>query len=238
MTDSDRMVYVKNCHYSAKSDNGTIKILNIPEFEVKKGELVALFGPSGSGKSTFLHVLSGLLPVSEGQVAVAGCELNKLGEVERDRFRARSVGYIFQSFNLLNGLSALENVMLGASLAGQSCSCEQATNLLSEVGLEHRMHNRPHQLSMGEQQRVAVARAIIHTPELILADEPTGSLDPKRSAEIIDLLENMVKRHGCTLITVSHDTKVVERFPKRVVFSDLNEAFIDSTTQGEVNAAA
>lgn len=239
MISQDFIVSVRNCQYSVKSGGNCTQILDIPEFKVQKGELTALFGPSGSGKSTFLHIISGLLKASGGQITVAGSELNMLGEVERDRFRARSIGYIFQSFNLLNGLSALENVMLGAALAGKNTGQDQARSLLAEVGLEHRMNNRPHQLSIGEQQRVAVARAIIHAPELILADEPTGSLDPARSMEIIDLLENMVKRHGCTLIAVSHDMNVVNRFPRKVVFADLNKAFtIPEPGKGNDNETA
>ncbi len=230
-----QLVQVADCEVTVSGPTGSVKILYIPLFEVERGERVALFGPSGSGKSTFLHVLSGLLPVTSGTVTVADSRLDLLGEVERDRFRARSIGFVFQSFNLLQGLSALENVLLAQSLSGKPPDRKIAIALLEEVGLGHRLHNLPYRLSIGEQQRVAVARAMVHAPEIVLADEPTGSLDPIMAKEIMTLLDRMSADRGCTLIVVTHDQTMEGFFPRRVVFGDLNRAFrVDSKagTQG------
>lgn len=219
------VVRVQALRYSVSGPDGPVEIIDIPGFSVESGDRVVLHGPSGCGKTTFLHLLSGLLVPGSGELEVAGERLDRLSERLRDAFRARHVGYVFQSFNLLPALSALENVLLPMSLAGVPADRGYAESLLAEVDLKHRLHHRPAQLSIGEQQRVAVARALAVKPSLLLADEPTGSLDERRSTEIMTLLEGAVSRHGCALIAVSHDPAVMSRFPRRVEFAGLNQAY-------------
>ena len=219
------VVHFRECRYSVAGPQGPLEILHIPAFEVASGERVVLHGPSGSGKTTLLHLISGLLTPTTGELEVAGVRLDSLTETDRDAFRARHVGYIFQSFNLLPGLSAIENIQLGMSLSRGVADPDKARAMLAEVELTDRQHHRPDQLSIGEQQRVAVARALACEPTLLLADEPTGSLDEVRSREVMALLETASARHGCTLIAVSHDPAVVQRFPRQVLFADLNLAY-------------
>jgi putative ABC transport system ATP-binding protein len=156
---------------------------------------------------------------------VCGRDLTTLGEAERDRFRARHIGYIFQNFNLLQGYTAMENVLLGMTFSREKPDRRLAESLLAEVGLAERMKHYPSQMSIGEQQRVAVARALAKKPELILADEPTGSLDPARSADVVAGLRAACLKHGCTLLLVSHEKAVIDVFDKRVSYLDLNRAF-------------
>jgi putative ABC transport system ATP-binding protein len=220
-----RIVEVTNLKVSYALDGESLTVLDIPAWSVEAGEQIALFGPSGCGKSTLLHVVAGLLVPNHGNVSVCGRRLTEMGEAERDRFRARHVGYIFQSFNLLQGYTALENVLMGMAFSPEKPDRHLAKALLEEVGLAHRMKHYPAQMSIGEQQRVAIARALAKKPELILADEPTGSLDPTRSADIVASLLAACRKHGCSLLLVSHEKDVIEAFEKRVSFMDLNRAF-------------
>ena len=148
-----------------------------------------------------------------------------MGEAERDRFRAWHVGIIFQNFNLLQGYTALENVLLGLTFSPHPPQQAQAKELLGELGLTQRFTHYPSQLSLGEQQRVAIARALVKQPELILADEPTGSLDPRHARGVVEKLRDVCRRHGCTLIVVSHQSEVVSAFETKVAFLELNKAF-------------
>ena len=200
-------------------------VVDIPSWRVEKSEQVAITGPSGSGKSTLLHVIAGLQQPSGGSVRVCGQELTQLSESERDRFRAQSIGYIFQSFNLLQGFTALENVLLGMTFSPAKPHRRSAVDLLNEVGLGHRLNYYPSQMSIGEQQRVAIARALVIKPELILADEPTGSLDPIHTGDVVSLLRRVCREHDCTLVLVSHEQEIVAAFEKRISFLDLNQAF-------------
>jgi len=186
---------------------------------------VAIHGPSGCGKSTLLHVIAGLLAPQRGSVTVCDKQLTSLGESDLDHFRAAHIGYIFQDFNLLQGYSALENVLLGMTFSRQKADRHRAMELLQRVGLSHRMKHRPSHLSIGERQRVAIARALARKPELILADEPTGSLDPVHAREVVLLLKEACREHGCSLIVVSHDPGVVSAFDASVSFLELNRAF-------------
>jgi len=195
------------------------KVLDIPEYQLDQGAQTAISGPSGSGKSTFLNIIAGLLKPDSGSVNVCGENLTDLREADRDHFRAEHIGYIFQNFNLLQGYTALENVLLGMTFSSAETDREKAAAILEIVGLGHRMKNFPSGLSIGEQQRVAIARALIKKPELILADEPTGSL------EIIGLLRQTCQDYNCTLILVSHEEKVVCDFEYQIEFLDLNRAF-------------
>lgn len=202
--------------------------LDVPLWEVAEGEQVAVSGPSGSGKSTLLNVVAGLLAPSSGSVRVCGRELAGLGEAERDHFRAAHIAYIFQTFNLLQGYTALENVLLGATFASEPATRATARAFLEKVGLGHRLKNVPAQLSIGEQQRVAIARALVKRPRLILADEPTGSLDPRHAAGVIGLLRQACREFGCALIVVSHEAGVVSAFDRKIEFLSLNRALAAS----------
>ncbi|MFW6347320.1 MAG: ABC transporter ATP-binding protein [Cyclonatronaceae bacterium] len=188
------------------------EILNIPEFSLPEQTHAALRGASGSGKTTLLHCISGMRLPDEGKVMVLGTAVNQLNEARRDQFRAAHIGYIFQNFNLLDGFTALENVQLGMQFAGKfkSNQKQRAKKLLEEVGLGARLHNKPSQLSAGQQQRVCIARALANDPELLLADEPTGALDSKTSAEVIALIKNMAA--GRSLLLVSHENEVLREF--------------------------
>ncbi len=189
-------------------------VLRVDALEIAHGAAVCLVGPSGSGKSTLLNVLAGVLPVHEGEVAVASIQLRGLGETARDDFRARHVGFVFQSFHLLQSLSALENVILPLHFAGVRAgeARERARAMLERMGLAARLHGRPAELSVGEQQRVALARALAPRPQLVLADEPTASLDSDAGAEAMDLLLECVRECGATLLCVTHEREVMARF--------------------------
>jgi ABC-type lipoprotein export system ATPase subunit len=205
--------------------NSRFTAVDIPLWSLDQGAQVAIFGPSGCGKSTLLHVLAGLLAPKSGQVNVCGQDLSQLSESDLDHFRARHIGYIFQDFNLLQGYTALENVLLGMAFSRQKPDRGHARELLERVGLSHRVKHRPAELSIGERQRVAIARALARKPELILADEPTGSLDPVHAREVVKLLGEACREHGCSLLVVSHDPGVVDSFDAAVPFMELNRAF-------------
>jgi putative ABC transport system ATP-binding protein len=202
-----------------------LTILDIPSWCVDEADQIAVFGPSGSGKSTFLHTLAGLLPVSSGRLQVCGQLLEKLSEAERDRFRARHIGYIYQNFNLLQGYSAVENVLLGMTFSPRKSNAGEAERLLAEVGLSHRLGYRPSQMSFGEQQRVAVARALANRPKLLLADEPTASLHPVNKEDVLRLLKDVCEKYGCTLVLVTHEREVLSMFDNVVTFMEFNRAF-------------
>ena len=202
---------------------GSTTVLDVPRFELEAGQECALRGQSGSGKTTFLHLLAGILAPTSGSVRVAERELARLGEAERDQLRARHIGYVFQSFHLLQGFSALENVELGMAF-GAGVDRARATALLERVGLQERLHHRPAQLSVGQQQRVAVARALANQPELVLADEPTGNLDRELAGEALALLREVCAESGAALLLVSHDPHVLEGFDSVVSFAELNRA--------------
>jgi putative ABC transport system ATP-binding protein len=215
--------------------NSRFTAVDIPSWSLDKGTQVAIFGPSGCGKSTLLHVLAGLMAPKRGKVNVCGQELGQLSESDLDHFRARHIGYIFQDFNLLQGYTALENVLLGMAFSRHKPDRHHAKEVLDRVGLSHRVKHRPAELSIGERQRVAIARALARKPELILADEPTGSLDPVHAREVVNLLREACREHGCSLVVVSHDPGVVDSFDASVPFMELNRVF--STTTPAVGGA-
>lgn len=202
-----------------------LTVLDIPAWELAPGEQAAVFGPSGCGKSTLLHLLSGILPPTSGRLRVCGSDLAALDEAARDAFRARCIGYVFQGHNLLPGFSALENVLLGGSFSGRRPRREEALKLLTEMGLRERAGHLPGELSLGEQQRVAIARALIKRPPLVLADEPTASLDPRRSEQVLRMLRSACREAGSTLLVVTHDPEVLDQFERRIAFVDLNRAW-------------
>lgn len=190
---------------------GELPILSDISFNVKHGESVAIVGTSGSGKSTLLSLLAGLDTATNGEIFLDGEPLHDLDEEARAALRAAKIGFVFQSFMLVQSLTALENVMLPAELAGKSDAKEQALALLEKVGLSHRTDHYPSQLSGGEQQRVAIARAFIGTPKILFADEPSANLDSKNGKMIESLLFDLNSQHGTTLILVTHDEGLAQK---------------------------
>lgn len=204
-------------------DGSERRVVDIASFAMEPGEQVALAGGSGSGKTTLLNLIAGILRADSGSIECDGIDVAQLGEAERDRFRAERIGYVFQTFNLLQGYTALENVELGM-MFGVGVDGEYARALLERVGLGDRLHDRPRTLSVGQQQRVAVARALANKPRLVLADEPTGNLDPAAGAEALRLIREICSEHNAALLLVSHDEKVLGQFDTVHRLSDLNAA--------------
>ncbi|HVZ80423.1 MAG TPA: ABC transporter ATP-binding protein [bacterium] len=188
-------------------------VVNTHHFSLGAGDQTALAGESGSGKTTFLNLIAGILKPDEGDITLAGKPLGPLSEGERDLVRAQTLGYIFQTFNLLQGYTALENVKLGM-MFGRGVDEAYATDLLERVGLKNRLHYYPRQMSVGQQQRVAVARALANHPKLVLADEPTGHLDPVRAMESLELIRKICRENGAALLLVSHDREVLAKFDR------------------------
>ncbi len=198
-------------------------VVDVGGFEMNAGEHVALSGESGSGKTTFLHLIAGIVRPDSGSVEFEGRDLSLLGESERDRTRAMGMGYIFQTFNLLQGFTCLENVLLGMHF-GHGANRERARALLNRVGLESRLHHYPRQLSTGQQQRAAVARALAGKPKLVLADEPTGNLDHANSVEALRLIREVCGENNAALLLVSHDRDVLSRFDRVQKLGEINRA--------------
>lgn len=203
-------------------DGKLLPILNIASFSVGSGEQVALLGRSGGGKTTLLNVISGITLPDSGQVLVDGIEITRLPEAGRDRFRAQKVGIVFQTFNLLNAFTALENVLLGMSFSGNRVDRPRALDLLNEVGLGQRMHHRPNQLSVGEQQRVAVARALANRPKLLLADEPTANVDVANQQKVLQLIRDACTEHKVSLLMVTHSLEAAGQFPRVARLAEFN----------------
>jgi putative ABC transport system ATP-binding protein len=198
-------------------------VVNIKEFGLAERAQTALRGESGCGKTTLLHLIAGILKADAGVIKIAGQEMSGLPEAARDRLRARTIGYIFQVFNLLQGYTCLENVMLGMSF-GPGAERRFAEGLLQRVGLGQRLDHYPRQLSTGQQQRVAVARALANRPKLVLADEPTGHLDHKNAGESLELIRETCRENGAALLLVSHDGGVLAQFENVREFAALNQA--------------
>lgn len=202
---------------------GVHRVVDIAGFSLVAGEQRALRGESGSGKTTFLNLIAGILAADGGSIRLAGCEISTLGEAKRDRLRAETIGYIFQTFNLLQGHTVLENVELGMAF-GRGVDRRRAELLLQRVGLADKAGHYPHQLSTGQQQRVAVARALAHQPKLVLADEPTGNLDRRNAREALALIREACREAGAALLLVSHDEGVLAGFEDVQDFAALNRA--------------
>ncbi|AOS43840.1 ABC transporter ATP-binding protein YtrE [Lacunisphaera limnophila] len=200
---------------------GPHRVVDVAAFGLEAGAQVALRGESGSGKTTFLHLLAGILAPDAGRIELAGRDLASLGEAGRDRLRAETIGYIFQTFNLLQGHTVLENVELGMAF-GRGVDRAHATALLRRVGLGDKLAHFPRQLSTGQQQRVAVARALANRPKLVLADEPTGNLDARNSREALALIREVCREEGAALLLVSHDEGVLSQFEGVTDFTQLN----------------
>ena len=209
-------------------DGSVVPVVNVGNFSLGDGEQVALVGSSGSGKTTLLHLIAGILAPDSGEIRFTlngeNVDLTRLSEAQRDIFRGRYIGYIFQTHHLLPGFTALENVLLGMSFTGRSHDPNWATHLLKEVGLGDRLHYKPAKLSVGQQQRVAAARALANRPSLVLADEPTGALDAVNAQQVLDLIRKLCDEVKASLLLVSHDPNVTRQFPRVVTLSELNSA--------------
>lgn len=209
------MIKAINLQKSVPVADGTLEILRGISFEIKRGETAAIVGASGSGKSTLLGLLAGLDTASRGDVEIDGQPLIALDEDARAALRGEKVGFVFQSFQLLPALTALENVMLPLELAGQSGALQRARDYLERVGLGARLDHYPTMLSGGEQQRVAIARAFAASPAILFADEPTGNLDTNTGNKIIELLFELNQSEGTTLVLVTHDERLAARCRRR-----------------------
>ncbi len=203
-------------------DGSELRVLDIERFRVEAGEQLVLVGRSGCGKTTLLHVISGISRPDSGRVLIDGWDTPLLGEAERDRFRAEKIGYVFQTFNLLGAFSALENVMVGMTFASGRSDRPRARHLLERVGLGHRMTHKPAMLSVGEQQRVAVARALANRPKLLLADEPTANIDTGNQQQVIDLLRETCGEEKVALVLVTHSPEVAEQFERVEQLEEIN----------------
>lgn len=208
---SESILAVSGVSKSVRDASGKLSILRDIDFSLQAGQTVAIVGASGSGKSTLLAILAGLDTPSSGRVVLAGQDLFSLDEDQRAAVRAQHVGFVFQSFQLMPNLTALENVMLPLELAGRSDARVQASAMLQRVGLGERLRHLPKVLSGGEQQRVALARAFVVKPALLLADEPTGSLDHATGEAIMDLMFSLNREQGTTLVLVTHDRQLAGR---------------------------
>lgn len=216
------LLEIQQLQKSFPQPNGTAhRVIDIAQLELSAGEELAVEGESGSGKSTLLNLIAGILTPDSGRVLLDGQEISGLSEPARDRWRAATVGYVFQSFNLLQGYSCLENVLLAMAFGG-GVDRSRAEQLLRRVGLGDRLHHRPRQLSSGQQQRVAVARALANRPKLVLADEPTGNLDHRNAGEVVALIRETCREAGAALLLVSHDREVLSKFSRVEAMATIN----------------
>ena len=205
-----KLIELENIHVDLKSSFETINVLKGINLKIFKNESVGIVGESGAGKSTLIMCIAGLELISKGKIFFKNLPIHNLNEDDLALYRSKNIGIIFQSFNLLPSMTALENVNLPIEISGNFKNNKMAMELLTAVGLKNRIFHYPHQLSGGEQQRVAIARSLISNPEILIADEPTGNLDKKNSEDVIKLLFQLKQDFGSTLILVTHDTSVAQ----------------------------
>jgi len=203
-------------------EGNRISIIDMPGLNLAEGEQVVLRGESGGGKTTLLHLISGIVNADSGSIKLDGMELTKFSETGRDRIRAAKMGYVFQTFNLLPAFTALENVKLGMTFARKKMNLERAKELIERVGLSSRMHYLPSQMSVGQQQRVAVARALANKPRLLLADEPTANVDPANQDRIIELIQDVCREDKVAILMVTHSDEISKRFGRVERLEQLN----------------
>ena len=214
---------LENVEKSYREPNGNqLPVLGIQRYELAQGEQAALVGSSGGGKTTLLNVIAGILAADRGRVVIDGKDIAPLPEVVRDHFRARKIGFVFQTFNLLPAFTALENVLLGMSFSRQRVDRDFAISLLKRVGLAERLNHLPKRMSVGEQQRVSVARSMANRPSLLLADEPTANVDPANQDLILNLIKDTCQEHNVTLLMVTHAMEVANTFDRIDHLSDFN----------------
>lgn len=220
------MLHLNNIVKSFRLPDGKLlTVLDIEDFKMAPQEQVVLIGESGGGKTTLLHCIAGIMQPTSGSISLDGVELTRLSESGRDRVRAAKIGYVFQTFNLLPGFTALENVRLGMTFGDGKHDIERAKSLLFRVGLGDRLHHRPAQLSVGQQQRVAVARALANRPKLLLADEPTANVDPQNQQRIIDLIRETCQEENVALLMVTHSMQIADQFTRVEQLEALNRAW-------------
>ncbi len=207
-----------------QGDGPRLKVLDLQSYSIAAGEQVVLLGPSGCGKTTTLHIIAGIIAPDSGRVMLDGLDLATFSQAGRDRVRANKLGYVFQTFNLLKGFTALENVLLGMTFSNRKFDRQRAIDLLKQVGLGHRLHHRPGTMSVGEQQRTAVARALANRPKLILADEPTANVDPANQQLVVDLIRESCRREEIALLMVTHNMEVAQQFDRVDNLAHLNRA--------------
>lgn len=226
------MLTIKELKKSYAEPGGrSLHVLDIPTFQVNEAEQMVLVGRSGCGKTTLLHIIAGISRPSSGSVRVDNVELTRLSEAARDRFRAERIGYVFQTFNLLPGFTAFENVTLGMTFSRNRRDPKRVKQLLDRVGLSHRSAHKPAALSVGEQQRVAVARSLANRPRLLLADEPTANVDPANQQSIIDLIRETCREEKIALILVTHSMEVADQFPRVDRLEHVNRALGEITSK-------
>ncbi len=229
------MLEIRNLQKSyAEPFGNRLLILDIPQLDVAEGEQVVLRGESGGGKTTLLHIISGIISADSGSIRLDGTELTNFSEATRDRIRADKMGYVFQTFNLLPAFTALENVRLGMTFARKKMNAERGKELLNKVGLSDRMHYLPSQLSVGQQQRVAVARALANKPRLLLADEPTANVDPVNQKRIIDLIKDVCREESVAILLVTHSDEIASRFERIERLELINRALADRTATSDL----
>ena len=233
---SNCMLQLHNIKKSFTQPNGQVlQVLDIPVFKMESGEQAVLIGRSGGGKTTLLHVIAGISRATAGDVTIEGVHLNRLSEAGCDRFRAARIGYVFQTFNLLPAFTALENVMLGMTFARNRHDRLRAEQLLDRVGLRDRLQHKPNAMSVGEQQRVAVARALANSPRLLLADEPTANIDPANQQNIIDLIRETASEEQISLLLVTHAMEVANQFDRIERLEEINCVGQDKAVQQTVD---
>jgi len=225
------MLLLQDIKKSYVEANGhQLPILDMARFQLDAGEQMVLLGPSGCGKTTLLHVIAGISAANSGKIVLDGVDLGRLSEAGRDRFRAAKIGYVFQTFNLLPAFTALENVLLGMTFCRGRKDIARAKNLLQRVGLSHRADHKPTAMSVGEQQRVAVARALANRPRLLLADEPTANVDPGNQQRIIDLIRETCGEEEIALLMVTHAAEVASQFARADRLAELNRVVAQTGT--------
>ena len=203
---------------------GKLPILDIPYFRVETGEQIVILGPSGCGKTTLLHTIAGISRADDGEIWLDKINLAALSEAGVDKVRADKIGYVFQTFNLLGAFTAYENVLLGMTFVRGRKDPARAQQLLKRVGLGHRLSHKPSALSVGEQQRVAVARALANKPSLLFADEPTANIDPRNQQVIVDLIRDTCREENISLLLVTHSPEVAGQFDRIVKLEEVNQA--------------
>ena len=220
--DDNLGISLQNTSLTLTSNAGSVEILRGVNLDIKPGETVGIVGPSGSGKTSLLMVIAGLEPATKGSVIVGGITIDNLNEDDRSVFRRNHIGFVFQDFHLIPTMTALENVGIPLELAGESSdtALSVSRNQLQSVGLGHRFDHYPSQLSGGEQQRVAIARAYASNPGILLADEPTGNLDGETGAKIMDLLFELQRDNGTTMVLISHDKELADRCGRTITLAD------------------
>ena len=214
------MIELRGVSKTVQSGDHPLTILHPLDYAIAPGQFVAIVGPSGSGKSTLLGLLAGLDAPTSGQIVVDGTDITRLGEDALARLRGEKIGFVFQFFHLVPSLTAVENISVPMEIAGRRDAMARATQLIAEVGLADRAHHYPSQLSGGEQQRIAIARALANDPPIVLADEPTGNLDSGTGRIILDLLLNVRRTRGATLVLVTHDAELAALADTRLILRD------------------